>query len=202
MDQPLTVVLPVHNRERQLRSSVQDILDLVQTIRRPMQIVIVDDGSTDDTYETACELAQQYPQLHVFRQSIRQGVGAALELVRNRLAVEMVLVHDGVSIIDATQLQNALQTDDRAHQVVQRAGTTTESAGSRRFSAVRALHNQMEQVHRLATSFRWIQLERPMVPRRRHSAKPAPSMPAEMISGNVTVTLPQLPLGAVPTSHS
>ncbi|MEM8943825.1 MAG: glycosyltransferase [Planctomycetota bacterium] len=195
MDQQLTVVLPVHNCERQLRSSVQDILDLVLVMRQSVAIVVVDDGSTDDTYETACELARQYPQLRVLRQSIRQGIGAALELVRNRLSVEMVLVHDGVSSIDASQLQAALNAADSTDRVVERPDKST---GSRRFSAIRALHNQMEQAHRSATSFRWIQLDQPLVPRRRSRVE---STSTDRPIGGAPLTLPssQLSMGMVPT---
>jgi len=136
LDHPLTIVLPVHNCERQLRSSVQDILDLAPAMPSPLDIVVVDDGSTDDTYETACEIARLYPQITVLRQSIRQGLAAALDLVRNRLAVERVLVHDGISVIDAGQLQTMLQSDNTEQSVVEKVAppiSTTETSGSRRF---------------------------------------------------------------------
>ena len=202
MDQPLTIVLPVHNRERQLRSSVLDILDLVQSMRRPVDVVIVDDGSTDETYETAFELARQFPQLIVLRQSIRQGIGAALELVRNRMAVEMVLVHDGVSTIDASDLQQVLQTTRPVEGEMQRAGSATESAGSRRFSAVRALHDRMEKVHRAAVSFRWIQLDQPLVPRRRPRTASPTATAMNTLSAGLPVSMPQMPTGMLPTSQS
>lgn len=202
MDQSLTVVLPVHNGERQLRSSVQDILDLAPTSQRPLQIVIVDDGSTDDTYDTACELMRMYPQLTVLRQSVRQGLGAALELVRNRLAVEMVLVHDGVSTIDTLQLQTMLQTAGAGTAVVERAVSpttpNTESTGSRRFSAVRALHDRMEQAHRKAACFRWIQLDKPLVPRRRSSA-PSTKTPQPI---GLPIKVSALPMGTTPTPQT
>jgi len=190
----LTVVLPVYNCERQLRCSVLDILELAPSIPSPLAVVVVDDGSTDDTYETACELARSYPQVTVLRQSIRQGLGAALDLVRNRLAVERVVVHDGISAIDADQLQALLQTDG-AH--ANPSTSTTESSGSRRFAAVRALHNRMEQAHRSATCFRWMQLEKPLVPRRcQPTPTPATPMPAPLepvLASCVPVSLASLP---------
>lgn len=206
MDQPLTIVLPMYNRERQLRSSVMDILDLTQAMPRPVQIVIVDDGSTDDTYETACELARTYPQMTVLRQSVHQGLGAALELVRNRLTVEMVVVHDGVSAIDAAQLQTLLQEAATAtgHGANPLSTSSRESSGSRRFAAVRALHNRLEQVHRTATNFRWMQLEKPLVPRRR-SISPASISTATTETGtpaqSVPIQLVNLPLGTNPIAQ-
>lgn len=176
MDQSLTVVLPVHNCERQLRSSVQDILDLAPLVSSPLDIVIVDDGSSDDTYETACELVRRYPQLQVFRQPMQRGLGPALELVRNRLAVDNVIVHDGVSAIDVNELQQVLQemmsSEAEPTAADSRSSSGRESTGSRRFAAVRALHNRMEEAHRSAASFRWLKLDKPLIPRRRATVLP------------------------------
>ena len=170
LDQSLTVVLPMYNCERQLRSSVLEILELAASMSRPMDVVIVDDGSTDDTYDAACELALLYPQISVLRQSLRQGLNAALDLVRNRLAAEVVVVHNGVSAIDATQLQMLLQADPTQSDLRENQATTNsramESYGSRRFAAVRSLHERMERAHGSALGFRWVQLEKPLIPRR------------------------------------
>lgn len=201
LDHPLTVVLPMHNCERQLRSSVLDILDLTSSMPRPLKLVVVDDGSTDETYETACELARQYPQLTVLRQAVCQGMGAALDLVRNRLAVEKVLVHDGVSAIDAVQLQALLQTDIADEIPLERSGlrssSTMQMSGSRRFAAVRELHDRMEQAHRSTVSFRWIQLEKPLVPRRCQTSY-QPQMSEGMPSSGAPVSVVNLPMGMSP----
>ncbi len=171
LNQPLTVVLPMFNRERQIRSAVVDILELSPTLSTSIEVVVVDDGSTDETYETACELARAYPQVTVFRQSVRQGLGAALDLVRRRLDVDRVLIHDGVSPVDASQLKAAVESTPQSEAAVQQSMMRSESAldasGSRRFASVRALHDRMERTHRSVSGFCWLQLEKPIVPRRR-----------------------------------
>jgi len=203
LNQLLTVILPMHNCERQLRSAVLDILDLAPSITRALAVVIVDDGSTDDTYDTACELARSYPQVTVLRQSIQQGLGAALDLVRNRLAVESVVVHDGISAIDAAQLQALLQTDSADERLVEKSirpsTSTMESSGSRRFTAVRALHTSLEQAHRSVTCFRWMQLDKPLVPRRCATGR-APAAQELALDGSRQITgipvhLASLPMG-------
>ena len=74
MRQILTVVLPVHNSERLLHIAIMDLLELAHEISSPIEVVIVDDGSTDETYETACEMSRMYPQLKVLRQPVRKGL--------------------------------------------------------------------------------------------------------------------------------
>jgi len=181
LNQQLTVVLPMYNCERSVRSSVLDVLELAHSIATTMEVVIVDDGSTDETYETACELARAYPQVKVLRQPVRQGLGAAMELVGRRLSVDMVVVHDGAMPVDPSQLKKLLQMDSRSdassRQSAMRETAVASSMGSRRFASVRALQQSMEQAHRRVTGFRWMQLERPMVPRRRvASGQPLPAI--------------------------
>ncbi len=170
LNQQLTVVLPMHNNERQIRSSVHDILDLVVLTNSNLDLVIVDDGSTDDTFEAACELARRYPRIQVLRQPFRSGLASVLELVRNRLTVDMVIVHDGVSPIDSTELKQLLmieQAPGRRDDADTQTAESIDSHGSRRFAAVRTLHDRMEIAHRGALGFTWLRLEKPLVPRRR-----------------------------------
>lgn len=177
MDQQLTIVLPVYNFERSLRRSVREVLELAHSFAYDFALVIVDDGSSDDTYETACELARTYPQVRVLRQPARQGLGRVLETVRNSLAAEMVVVHDGTSPIDVDQLKTLLQS--RATQPAALAAESMREAtgqvarGSRRIASLHVLHNDLEQAHRRLTGFCWMKLDKPLTPRRvREQAAP------------------------------
>ena len=192
LNQPLTVVLPMHNCERSVRSSVVDVLEMAQSSAAQIQVVVVDDGSTDETYETACELARTYPQVKVLRQPVHSGLTGALDLVRHRMSVDMVVAHDGITPVDASQLKSLLEDDPqleaRSSQVGMRETAGSESVGSRRFSSVRALHNSMEKAHRSVVGFKWLQLEKPLVPRRRATSSDVllvntPILPIETPSG-------------------
>lgn len=170
MNKSLTVVLPIHNGEHYIRSSINDLLDVAQEMTTRFDLVIVDDASTDETYETACEMSRMYPQLTVLRQSVQQGLSAALALVRNRMSPDVVVVHDGVTAINAEELRTLLKSDPLGNSASNNEKIPTEksldSAGSRRFGALRGLQENMERVHRRVTGFRWIKLEKPLVPRR------------------------------------
>ncbi len=193
----LTVVLPMHNCERQLRSSVLEILEFCQSTNVMINVVVVDDGSTDETYETACEMSRVYPQVKVLRRPDRQGFNALLDMIGQRLSTDQVVVHDGVTPISICQLKTLLQASPEQQSGSQaptiRETASVKSAGSRRFASVRALHQSMEQAHRGVTGFRWVQLEKALIPRRRVVAsQPLPvvfSGPQTVVSSGIAPML-------------
>jgi hypothetical protein len=172
VDSAVTIILPVHNSERTLRPLLLRILDVAAAPSRRLTLAVVDDGSTDETFEAACELARDYPQIRVFRQPRRQGLAAALEQVRKRLNVEEAIVHDGAGPIDFDELAALLAARPAAAAGVQ--DESHHGRGSRRFAAVSALNARLAEAHRSISSLHWLRLSEPAKPRRRFS--PIPSL--------------------------
>lgn len=75
-DHLVSTVIPVYNRAAMLREAVASVLD--QTWR-PIEIVIVDDGSTDDTVLVAQELAASHPDIVRVLSQPNAGPGVARE---------------------------------------------------------------------------------------------------------------------------
>ncbi len=65
MNQSLSVLLPVHNAQATLESDVATILDVLPELSRDFDVVIIDDASTDATWEIAEDLACRYPQITI-----------------------------------------------------------------------------------------------------------------------------------------
>jgi glycosyltransferase involved in cell wall biosynthesis len=76
----VSTIIPVYNRAGMLREAVESVL--AQTYR-PIEIIIVDDGSTDESASTADELARAHDAIFVVHQPNR-GPGAAREAGRLR----------------------------------------------------------------------------------------------------------------------
>jgi glycosyl transferase family 2 len=177
---PLTIVLPLHNVERQIWQIVQDTLEVAQSVSPSISVVLVDDGSTDGTYEEACALARHFPQIKTLRHPIRSGLGAVINLARSNISADRILLHDGISPIDTTRLNQMLRSHS-SHAAEGMPGKPAAAIPRQRsghqFSEVTALDKSMRQNHQSIVEFQWIRMDR--LPSTRHPESerhdPAPS---------------------------
>jgi len=71
-------VLPAYNEQEVLRQSVEELHAAMAKACDRFEIIIVDDGSTDDTPRLADELADAYKEVRVIHHRRNRGYGAAL----------------------------------------------------------------------------------------------------------------------------
>ena len=88
------MLLPVHNAEDRLAIGVARLLDVLPDLTGRFDLLIIDDGSTDDTPEVAHDLARRFPQVGVVRHPVRLGLGEAIQTGLDHTAGEVVLVGD------------------------------------------------------------------------------------------------------------
>ncbi len=94
MNQSLSVILPVYNVENELSRRVNEMLDVVSDLTGELEIMIVDDGSSDNTEEVSMELARQYPQVSAIRTSERTGEMTAARTGIAKTNGAVVMIHD------------------------------------------------------------------------------------------------------------
>ncbi len=73
----LAVVVPVHNEAANIGDLVREIHAALADVTT-FEVVVVDDGSDDETPATLAELAKRYPRLRSFRHARNCGQSAAL----------------------------------------------------------------------------------------------------------------------------
>ena len=86
----LSVVMPVFNEA----ATVGDVIKTVLAQRPVRQLVIVDDASTDGTWERLQPLAQTEPRVQLVRHEVNQGKGAALRTGFTRATAPIVIIQD------------------------------------------------------------------------------------------------------------
>ena len=101
----LSVVVPAYNEERTLAGVVNKLLLLPGL----SEIVIVDDASSDETYEIATGLAQEYEQVRVLRQPQNRGKTAALRAGIAETCGEIVLIQDADYEYDSAEIPDLIQ---------------------------------------------------------------------------------------------
>lgn len=74
----LSIVIPANNEANRLTPTLQKITDYFQKKIADYEIIVVDDGSTDETYALAQNFSQVNPKVQTHRLTQNCGKGAAL----------------------------------------------------------------------------------------------------------------------------
>jgi glycosyltransferase involved in cell wall biosynthesis len=83
----------VHNAQKTLESAVSEILEVLPELGgRRFEVCVVDDGSTDDTWQLADELATRYPQVRVVRHARAFGLARVIEAALQATRAEVIML--------------------------------------------------------------------------------------------------------------
>lgn len=90
----VSVLLPVFNAQNRLERSVAQILDVLPELAERFELLIIDDGSWDDTIDVAKQLAREYPQVAAIRHPVRLGLIEAVQTGLDLTEGDVVFVGD------------------------------------------------------------------------------------------------------------
>ena len=75
----LSLVIPCYNEQENVPTLLDRVSKALATIGRPFEVLIIDDGSNDETPRLLAEGMKQYPWLRVLRMKKNGGQSAAFE---------------------------------------------------------------------------------------------------------------------------
>lgn len=76
----LSIVVPAYNEEFNLRPTIDNIFRINERVNHVIDIVIINDGSTDNTALVANNLASKYTNIRVLHNKFPKGLGTAFNI--------------------------------------------------------------------------------------------------------------------------
>jgi glycosyltransferase involved in cell wall biosynthesis len=95
----LSVVMPVYNEEGTIVQTIESVL------RQPLvaELVVVDDGSRDRSWQLLQEIAAADPRVRIFRKEVNRGKGAAVREALRQATAPYVIIQDADLEYDPTE---------------------------------------------------------------------------------------------------
>ena len=100
----ISVFFPCHNEAASIKSLVEKTTRILEAITSDYEIIIVDDGSTDQTPQIADELAKANAGVRTVRHETNRGYGAALQSGFRAAQKQLVFYTDGDAQFDVAEL--------------------------------------------------------------------------------------------------
>ncbi|AZZ56355.1 glycosyltransferase family 2 protein [Rathayibacter iranicus] len=122
----VSVVLPAHQEEAHLAGALERLL---RQTHSELEILVVDDASTDGTALIGRAFAEQHERIHYLRQEQNQGVATARERAVGQATGDWVWLVDADDEWPETAVEVMLAAGTRADVVVAQANTV-ETSGS------------------------------------------------------------------------
>jgi glycosyltransferase involved in cell wall biosynthesis len=104
----LSVVVPCFNEEGNVASVVGQAAEVGREVATDLEIVVVDDGSTDDTAAVLRALQACVPELKIVSHLHNRGYGAAVRSGLDRASMDYVFLTDGDGQFDLGELPSAI----------------------------------------------------------------------------------------------
>ncbi len=113
----LSVIVPCFNERAAIADTIETLSQVLGTSGTD-EIIVVDDGSTDGSFDIAKGLKRRHPKLNVLRHETNRGYGAALKTGIRRAQSELIAITDADGTYPNAQLPDLVTEITEADMVV------------------------------------------------------------------------------------
>jgi glycosyltransferase involved in cell wall biosynthesis len=114
----LSIILPVYNEEENVPIVHAQLREVIATLERPTEVIFIDDGSTDRSYEILKRLAESDPTTKVIRFRRNFGQTAAISAGVDYARGEVIISMDADLQNDPKDIPRLLASLDEGYDVV------------------------------------------------------------------------------------
>ncbi|MDP3732734.1 MAG: glycosyltransferase [Candidatus Omnitrophota bacterium] len=105
LKEKISIVMPAYNEAGHIVGSIEETVQAFKSFGYPWELIVMDDGSSDNTYEAAMALSQKYPQLIVKKNPYNLGKGRAIKKAFHYVTGDYVLFLDADMDLHPIQFQ-------------------------------------------------------------------------------------------------
>jgi glycosyltransferase involved in cell wall biosynthesis len=113
-----SVVVPMHNEEGNVEPLATKLLAAMEPLQEPYELIFVDDGSSDATFERLARLAERHPQICIIKLKRNFGQTPALAAGFEHAVGEVILAMDGDQRSDPAEIPLLLEKLEEGYDVV------------------------------------------------------------------------------------
>ncbi len=105
-DEGFSILVPAFNEEDCIEKFLKDLMNALKDVDREHEIIVIDDGSTDETFS----IASGFPDVRVVRHPYNKGYGASVKTGVQEAKAETIVTidadgqHDPVHIMEMLEL--------------------------------------------------------------------------------------------------
>jgi glycosyltransferase involved in cell wall biosynthesis len=114
----LSVVIPIRNESPNIRALYEEFTTVLTAWGRPFELVLIDDGSTDDSFAILAELQSRDPRLRVIRFRRNFGQTAAFAAGFRYARGRLIATADGDLQNDPRDLPRMVEQIELGHDIV------------------------------------------------------------------------------------
>jgi glycosyltransferase involved in cell wall biosynthesis len=114
----VSVVIPVFNEDGNIRPLYDSLVASLESLGRSFELIVVDDGSTDDTWTQLLEVAAHDPRLKLVKLRRNYGQTAAMAAGFDHSRGEIIIPLDGDLQNDPADIARLLDKIDEGYDVV------------------------------------------------------------------------------------
>ena len=111
-DSGLSLVIPAYGEAAVIGRALHEAIDALQSLEIDYEILVIDDGSNDDTAAVAEQIAAHAPEVQVIRHSENRGYGAALRTGFEQATKSLIAFTDADCQFDLRELDRLVMLAD------------------------------------------------------------------------------------------